>query len=75
MKGQMPENKRKHLKIKINGCYLVSKPTKTQRKKSLGKGINNCLRGRESICKYENQKTRLKNYEDNKSKQSYMIAK
>lgn len=52
---------------------LFQKPQKLK-EKSLGKGISNCLRGRESICKYENQKTRLKNDEGNKSKQSYMNA-
>lgn len=49
---------------------------KTQKfkEKSLGKGISNCSRGREHIYKYENQKKRLKNDEDNKSKQSYTNA-
>lgn len=39
-----------------------------EKKKSLGKGISNCWRGREYIPKYE------KNDENSESKQSYMNA-
>ena len=45
------------------------KPQKLK-EKSLGKGTSNCLRGREYICKYENQKKRLKNNEKKITKAS-----
>lgn len=70
MKGQMPEKKQKHLKSRLMDVTRFQKNTKTSKKKSLGKEISNCLRGREYIYNYENQKKRLKNDEGKLTKPS-----